>query len=69
MMNYFQVQDDSGTMKERVAIFILKGRTSIWWDHLRKVKKINERNIMWKQFKKHFKQKYFSDRYYDGKIK
>ena len=33
------------------------------------MKKINERRIPWKQFKKYFKQKYLSDRYYDDKIK
>ena len=69
MRKYFQVQDYSGNMKERVAIFNLNGRASIWWEHLRKVKKINEKNIMWKQFKKYFKQKYLSDKYYDDKIK
>ena len=45
MGNYFQAQDYSGNMKARVAIFNLNGRESIWWEHLRKVKKINERNI------------------------
>ena len=34
-----------------------------------KVKKINDRKIVWKQFKKYFKQKYLSDRYYDDNIK
>ena len=56
-------------MKERVSIFNLTGRESIWWEHLRKVKKTNEINIVWKQFKKYFKQNYLSDRYYDDKIK
>ena len=56
-------------MKERVSIFNLNERAYIWWEHLRKVKKINERNIVWKQFKKYFKQKYLSDRHYDDKIK
>ena len=56
-------------MKERVSIFNLNRRESIWWENLRKVKKINERNIVWKQFRKYFKQKYLSDRYYDDKIK
>ena len=56
-------------MKARVAVFNMNGRTYIWWEHLRKVKKINDRNIVWKQFKKYFKQKYLSDRYYDDKIK
>ena len=32
-------------------------------------KKINEKKIRWKQFKKYFKQKYLSDMYYDDKIK
>ena len=56
-------------MNVRVAIFNLSGRASIWWEHHKQVKKINERNIVWKQFKKHFKQKYLTDRYYDDKIK
>ena len=56
-------------MKARVAIFNLTGRESIWWNHFRKVKKINERKIVWKQFQKYFKQKYLFNRYYDDKIK
>ena len=69
MKKYFQVQDYSGNMKARVSIFNLNERASIWWEHLRQVKRINERKIVWKQFKKYFKQKYLSDRYYDDKIK
>ena len=42
---------------------------SIWWEHFREVKKINERKIVWKRFQKYFKQKYLSDQYYDDKIK
>ena len=56
-------------MKASVAIFNLTGRASIWWEHFKQVKKINERKIVWKQFQKYFKQKYLSDRYYDDKIK
>ena len=33
------------------------------------MKKINEMKIVWKQFKKYFKQKYLSNRYYDDNIK
>ena len=69
MKKYFQVQDYSRNMKARVAIFNLTGRASIWWDHFRKVKKFNERNIVWKHFQNYFKQKYISDRYYDDNIK
>ena len=56
-------------MKARVAIFNLNGRASMWWEHLKKVKKINDIKIAWKKFKKYFKQKYLSDRYYDDNIK
>ena len=69
MRKYFQVQDYSRNMKARVAIFNLNGREYIWWKHLTQVKKLNERKIVWKQFKKYFKQKYLSNRYYDDKIK
>ena len=41
------------------------GRALIRWDHLKQVKRINERKIMWRQLK----QKHLSDRYYDGKRK
>ena len=44
-----------GNMKERVAILNLNGRASIWWEHFKQVRKINER--------------YLSTRYYDDKIK
>ena len=69
MRKYFQVQDYSGNIKARVAIFNLTGITSIRWEHFRQVKKINEMQIVWKQFQKYFKQKYLSNRYYDDKIR
>ena len=69
MRKYFQAQDYSRNMKARVSIFNLSGRASIWWEHHRKVKKLNERKIVWKKFQKFFMQKYLSGRYYDDKIK
>ena len=47
---YFQVQDYSRNMKERVSIFNLNGRASIWWEHFKKVRNIKERKIVWKWF-------------------
>ena len=47
----------------------MNGRESIWWENLRKVRNINDRKIVWKQFKKYFKQKYLSNRYYADNIK
>ena len=48
---YFQFQDYSRNMRERVSIFNLNGRASIWWENLRQVKKINDINLVWKYFK------------------
>ena len=56
-------------MKARVAIFNMNRRASIWWEHFKQVKRVNERRLKWKQFKKYFKQKYLFDRYYDDNIK
>ena len=56
-------------MKARVAIFNLNKRATIWWEHFKQVKRISERKLKGKQFKKYFRQKYLSDRYYDDKIK
>ena len=69
MRKYFQVQDYSRNMKARVAIFNLTRRASIFWEHHRQVKNVNDRRIVWKQFKKYFKKKYLSNGYYDDKIK
>ena len=56
-------------MKARVAIFNLNGRESIRWENFKQVRKINDKKVVWKQFKKYFKQKYLYDTYYDDKIK
>ena len=42
MRKYFQVHDYSGNMKDRVTIFNLTGRASIWWEHFRQVKRLIE---------------------------
>ena len=55
MKKYFQIQNYSGNMKARASIFNLTRREYIWREHLRQVKKMNERNIVWKQFQNYFK--------------
>ena len=45
MRKYFQVQDYSRNMDARFSIFNLNGRASIWWEHLRQVKKINDEKM------------------------
>jgi hypothetical protein len=56
-------------MKARVATFNLIGGDSIWWEDLKNVKGINEKDLTWKQFEKYFRKAYLLEKYYDGKIK
>jgi hypothetical protein len=47
----------------------MKGKASMWWDHLVKVKHIREKKVTWKELKRHFEKKYLTKRYYDKKMK
>jgi hypothetical protein len=50
-------------------MYQLKGNSFMWWDQLVQVQHIKEKNITWKEFKKHFENKYLTMRYYDRKMK
>jgi hypothetical protein len=67
LKKYFIVQDYSNNLKAQIAIFNLNGKASIWWEDLRNVKGIHEKDLSRKQFEKYFKKKYLSERYFDGK--
>ena len=41
----------------------------MWWDQLVQVKYIEEKNVTWKEFKKHFEKKYLTMRYYGKNMK
>jgi hypothetical protein len=47
----------------------MNGKSSIWWEDLRNVKGIHEKDLSWKLFEKYFKKKYLSEKYFDGKTK
>jgi hypothetical protein len=40
----------------------------MWWDQRKQVKHIKEKRISWRQFKKHFQEKYLSKHYYNKKM-
>ena len=56
-------------MKAQIAIFNLNGNDSIWWEDIKNLKGIHEKDLSWKQFVKHFKKKYVSEKYFDRKTK
>jgi hypothetical protein len=69
MKKYFRVHNYSKNLKSRIAIFNLNGKASIWWEDLRNVKGICEKDLSWGKFEKYFKKKYLSERYYDERTK
>jgi hypothetical protein len=69
MRKYFQLHNYSSHAEERIAMYQLKGKESMWWDQLVQVQHIKERNVTWKEFKNYFEKKYITKRYYDRKMK
>ena len=69
MKKYFQIHDYSRNERDRINIYNLNGRASIWWENLMQAKGIKERQVRWDQFKTYFEEKYLSSRYYDNKRK
>ena len=52
-----------------MAIYNLLGKADIWWQDLKRVKGIREKNINWSTFKKYFKKKFLSEQDYEEKAK
>jgi hypothetical protein len=69
MRKYFQLQNYSSHAEGRIAMYQLKGKTSMWWDQLVQVQHVREKDITWKEFKRYFERKYLTKRYYDRKMK
>jgi len=69
MKKYFQIYNYSGELKARMAIYNLTGKADIWWQDLKRMKRIKEKGVTWSSFKKYFKKQYLSEQYYEGKAK
>jgi len=69
MKNFFELHDYIENMKVEMDIFSLKGKENIWWEDLKHVRGIKTKELSWHEFKRLFRKKYLSDRYYDGKAK
>jgi hypothetical protein len=69
MRKYFQLHNYSFHTEDRISIYQLKGKASMWWDQLVKVQHIKEKSVTWREFKRYFEKKYLTKRYYDKKMK
>jgi hypothetical protein len=47
----------------------MNGKASIWWEYLRNVKGVHEKDFSLKQFEKYFRTQYLPEKYMDGKTK
>ena len=54
MRKYFCIYNYSYRTEANIAIHQLQGQASIWWEQLERVKRLDERHVSWKQFKKYF---------------
>jgi len=48
MKKYFQIYNFSGELKAKMAIYNLIGKADIWWQDVKRVKHVRERNVTWK---------------------
>ena len=69
MKKYFQIYNYSNQLKARMAIYNLSGKADIWWQDLKRVKGIKEKNVNWSTFKRYFKKKFMSEQYYEEREK
>ena len=56
-------------MKDKITTFSLRGKTYIWWEDVKNVIGIHEKELNWNQFERLFKKKYLSKRHFDDKEK
>ena len=52
-----------------MTIYNLIGKADIWWQDIKRVTAIKEKNINWSTFKKYFKNKFMSEQYYEERAK
>ena len=69
MKKYFQIYNYVDELNAKMAIYNVTMKEDIWWQDIKKVKRIKERYVTWKTFKKLFKLNYLSEQYYEEKNK
>jgi len=67
MSKYIHIYDYTNKLKACLAFYQLRGKATLWSEEIKTVRKIDEEHVTWKEFQKHFKDKYLTERYYDKK--
>jgi hypothetical protein len=64
----FQFHKYSYNLEAIISTYHLHGKTTMWWDQLKKFEHINESRITWKKFKRYFQKEFLSKQYYEKKM-
>ena len=64
MKKYIQIYNYFDILKDQMAIYNLTGKADNWWQDIKRVKKLKEKYLTWRVFKKYFKRKFLSEQYY-----
>eukprot|EP00253_Pinus_taeda_P022853 PITA_22853 len=46
-----------------------RGKATLWWEEVKIVKGVTEKNITWDNFQRFFKERYLTERFYDEKVR
>lgn len=67
MNKLFELHEYMNNMKDTITISILKGKEDIYWEDVKRVRDIRINDLSWREFKRFFRKKYLSERYYGSK--
>jgi hypothetical protein len=69
MKKYFQLHYCPLRVETRIVTYHLEENATMWWDKLKQAKHLDEKKISWRQSKRYFQDKYFSEYYHEMKMK
>ena len=62
MKKFFELHNYTNNMKDRVAIFSLRGKSNIWGEDVKLVRDIRAEELSWHEFNRLFNKKYLTER-------
>ena len=69
MNKYFQVYEYNNNLIAILAIYQLREKATLWWEGVKNVRNIEEKDVTWESFQQYFKDKYLTEIFYDKKAK
>lgn len=56
-------------LKAQLEIYQLQGKSTLWWEEVKTIQKIDEHEATLEYFQRHFKDTYLTEQFYDEKEK